>query len=71
MAVLRLNNGDDLVVRLSITEAVKKLADDGFVEFETDEGAVQVRSSAVIAIIDSSDRKTTGFRIGARPDAGG
>ncbi len=65
MAVLRLSNGDDLVVKLTITEAAKQLKGDDFVEFQTDEGAVRVRPSGVIAIIDSSDRKATGFRIGA------
>jgi len=64
MAVLRLSNGDDLVVKLTVAEAAAKLQGDDFVEIDAEEGPVRVRPSGVIAIIDSSERKSTGFRFG-------
>ena len=67
MAVLRLSNGDDLVVRVSASDAVAKLTGDDFVDFDSEEGPVRVRPSGVIAVIDSSERKSTGFRIGMAP----
>ena len=69
MAVLRLSNGDDLVVKLSAADSVARLKGDGFVDFESEEGPVRVRPSGVIAVIDSSERKSTGFRIGMGPDS--
>ncbi len=66
MAYLRLNNGNDVSVKGSVTEVIERLragTDEGFVELEGEDGHVHIRASAVLAILDGSDRKTTGFRM--------
>jgi hypothetical protein len=67
MATLRLSNGHDLTVKLSVEESLKalKTSSDDFVEVEGEEGFVQVRPSSVIAIIEDTRRGTAGFRMSA------
>ena len=66
MATIRLANGGDLGVKLSLEEVKDVLgAGADFVELPGDDGPVLVRPSAVIAIIEDSKRGTAGFRVGA------
>ncbi|MGH7686228.1 MAG: hypothetical protein ACREN2_05360 [Candidatus Dormibacteria bacterium] len=66
MATIRLANGGDLGVKLSLEEVKGVLGGDAdFVELPGDDGPVLVRPSAVIAIIEDSKRGTAGFRVGA------
>lgn len=65
MALLRLVNGSDILVKGSLQEAsaqIRNASGDGFVEFAGEEGVVMVRPSTVVAMFDSSDRRATGFR---------
>ncbi len=73
MAVLRLANGSDIVVRLSVIEtldAVKAADGSAFVELPGEEGPIHIRPSGVIAVIEDTRRGTAGFRIGAAPSVG-
>jgi hypothetical protein len=67
MALLRLTNGADILVKMSIEDAMAAvtLASGGadFVELPGDEGPIHIRPSHIIAIVDSADQKTAGFRI--------
>ena len=71
MAVLRLADGSDVAVRLSVQEVVAALrggdasGDGEFVELQGEETPILVRPSSVMAIIEDSRRGTTGFRIAA------
>ena len=66
MAIIRLANGGDLGLKLSVEEAKAALAADAdFVELPGEDGPVLVRPAAVIAIIEDAKRGTAGFRIGA------
>ena len=76
MAVLRLANGSDLPVKLSMQEVSKQFSEatgrgdaDDFVELPGEDGPVLVRPSGVIAVIEDSRRNTAGFRIGATSGA--
>lgn len=73
MSVLRLANGSDVVVKLSVPETIAAihLTDDGpdFVELPGEDGPVHVRPSAVIAVIEDTRRGTAGFRIGVSRSA--
>ncbi|MBV8528868.1 MAG: hypothetical protein JOZ75_11165 [Candidatus Dormibacteraeota bacterium] len=66
MATIRLANGGDLTIKLSLDEVKKQLAaSPDFVELPGEDGPVLVRPSAVIAIIEDSKRGTAGFRVSA------
>jgi hypothetical protein len=72
MAVLRLANGSDITVKLSVAEAMAAIAltngSPDFVELPGEGGAIHLRPSGVIAVIEDSPRGTAGFRFGgARP----
>ena len=66
MAVLRLTNGGDVGVKLSVEDAMAalKLAADGdsFVELPGEEGPIHLKPSHVIAILDSIENRHAGFR---------
>lgn len=64
MALLRFGNGSDLKVAVSAQEALAllKSRDDGFVEFEASGTLAFIRPSAVLAVMETEDRRTTGFR---------
>jgi hypothetical protein len=68
MSIVRLSNGADLSVKLTIDEV--KAALDGstssdFVELPGEEGPVLVRPPAVIAIVEDTKRGSAGFRMGS------
>jgi hypothetical protein len=66
MATIRLANGGDLTIKLSIDEVKKQLSSSpDFVELPGEDGPVLVRPSSVIAIIEDSKRGTAGSRISA------
>ena len=68
MAVLRLSNGTDVPVKLSVADAIAALtisAVEDFIELPGEGGAVHVRASGVIAVLEDSPRGQAGFRIGA------
>ncbi len=69
MAVLRLADGSDVAVKLSVQEVVAALqgtkGGSEFVELQGEESAILIRPSSVMAIIEDSRRGTTGFRIAA------
>jgi hypothetical protein len=63
-AILRLANGADVTVKLSVSETIAALAAGGdFVELPGEEGPVHVRPSGVLAVLEHADRKSTGFRV--------
>ena len=66
MAIIRLANGADVGVKLSVEEVKTSLAPGGaaFVELPGEDGPVLVRPEAVIAIIEDAKRGAAGFRIG-------
>jgi hypothetical protein len=65
MAIVRLTNGGDLGVKLSLEEAKAALtAGSDFVELPGEDGPLLVRPAAVIAIIEDAKRGTAGFRVG-------
>lgn len=73
MAVLRLADGSDVVVKLTMQEVratLQKHGNGDFVELPGEEASVLVRASSVMAIIEDSKRGTTGFRL-ASADSGG
>ena len=66
MAILRLSNGGDIGVDLDVAQTIALLDTKGpaeFVELPRKEGPVHVRPLSVIAVLDSVDHKTTGFRL--------
>jgi hypothetical protein len=69
MAVIRLANGSDLAVKLSVAETIAAIqisegAPD-FVELPGEEGPIHLRPGGVIAVIEDARRGTAGFRFGA------
>ena len=70
-AILRLVNGGDVTVKLSVAEILEALAAGSeFVELPGDEGPVHVRASGVIAVLDHTQRQSSGFRVSASASAG-
>jgi hypothetical protein len=69
MAVIRLANGSDLVVKLTVAETIAAIQiSDGnpaFVELPGEEGPIHLRPAGVIAVIEDTRRGTAGFRFGA------
>jgi hypothetical protein len=71
MAILRLTNGGDVTVKLSVAETLAKLsAGADFVELPGDEGPVHVRPSGVVAVLDHTQRQSSGFRVASSATAG-
>jgi len=77
MAILRLANGTDLSVKLSVEATISAISGAGtssdgeaFVELPTEDGPIHLRPSGVIAIIDEPRRHTSGFRFGVGTGAG-
>lgn len=64
MTIIRLVNGHDIMVKLSVSETLKLLqkGGDAFVEIPGDETSIHLRPSAVIAVTDDTRKSTTGFR---------
>ena len=74
MAVIRLANGSDIAVKLSVADTIAaiRLTDDApdFVELPGEEGPIHLRPGGVIAVIEDARRGTAGFRLGAAREAG-
>jgi hypothetical protein len=72
MAVLRLANGSDIAVKLSVAETMAAIAitngTPDFVELPGEDGAIHLRPSGVIAVIEDTRRGTAGFRMGPAPE---
>ena len=69
MAVLRLANGSDLTVKLSVADTMAAISltagGPDFVELPGEGGVVHLRPSGVIAVIEDTPRGTAGFRLGS------
>ena len=64
MAIIRLVNGGDITVKLGVAETLARLGAGGdFVELPGDEGPVHVRPSGVVAVLDHTQRQSSGFRV--------
>ena len=65
MAILRLSNGSDVLVKLGVSEAIAALkieaGSDGFVELPAEGGPIHVRPQGVIAVVEDSEKTMTGF----------
>jgi hypothetical protein len=68
MTIIRLVNGSDAAVKLSVEETLAALrtkpGEDSFVALPSEEGTVHVRPSGVIAVFADSRRGSAGFRTG-------
>ena len=73
MAVIRLANGSDIAVKLSVAETLAAIqignGEADFVELPGEEGPIHLRPSGVIAVIEDARRGTAGFRFGAAREA--
>jgi hypothetical protein len=71
MAILRLANGNDVVVKLSVSDAIAAISvvsgTDGFVELPTADGPIHVRPASIIAVLEDGQERKAGFQ----PKAGG
>jgi len=67
MSILRLTNGNDVLVKLSVGDTIAAVevvaGTDGFVELPTDDGPIHVPPSAIIAVLEDGSQKQAGFRI--------
>ena len=66
MTIIRLVNGSDVAVRLSVAETLAALqakpGEAGFVEFLGDDGPIYLRPSGVIALFSDARHSSAGFR---------
>ncbi len=73
MAVIRLSNGSDLAVKLSVADTIAAIqitsGTPDFVELPGEEGPIHLRPAGVIAVIEDTRRGTAGFRFGAAREA--
>ena len=73
MAHVRLANGGDLSVKLTVEEITAKLnasgGGSGFVEFPGEDGPFLVRPEAVLAVIGDQRRGAAGFRVAQGAEA--
>ncbi len=73
MAIVRLANGGDLSVKLTVGEIIAKLnVPEGgptFVELPGEDGAFLVRPDAVLAVIADQRRGAAGFRVAQGAEA--
>jgi hypothetical protein len=69
MAIIRLTNGNDVPVKLSVPDAIAAVhvvsGTDGFVELPTEDGPIHVRPAAIIAVLEDAGSRKAGFRIAA------
>ncbi len=75
MTILRLANGGDVSVKLSVEETLAALSaasdPSQFAEIPGDEGPVHIRPSGVIAVFgDNRKGLAAGFRVGSAPATG-
>jgi len=68
MTIIRLVNGSDAAVRLSVEETLvalhEKPGESGFVELPGDDGPIYLRPSGVIAVFADSRKGSAGFHVG-------
>jgi hypothetical protein len=73
MAVIRLANGSDIAVKLSVADTIAAIEVTSgmpdFVELPGEEGPVHIRPGGVIAVIEDTRRGTAGFRFGIEREA--
>ena len=73
MAVIRLGNGDDLTVKLTVADVIAKLSvpagDSAFIELPGEDGPFLVRPEAVLAVIADQRRGVSGFRVAQGAEA--
>ena len=67
MAILRLANGGDVTIKLTVQDTIAAVSvmagTDGFVELPTDDGPIHVRPASIVAILEDGGKKQAGFRI--------
>ncbi|MDQ6857307.1 MAG: hypothetical protein M3Z57_09570 [Candidatus Dormibacteraeota bacterium] len=73
MAVIRLSNGSDVAVKLTVGETIAAIeitnGTPDFVELPGEEGPIHLRPANVIAVIEDTRRGTAGFRFGVAREA--
>lgn len=67
MAILRLVNGNDVSVKLSVQDTIAAIAvvtgtSEGFVELPGNDGPIHVRPSSIVAVLEDGQEKKAGFR---------
>ena len=74
MTIVRLVNGSDAAVKLSVEETLEALrvkpGDAGFVELPGEDGPIHLRPSGVIAVFADARRSSAGFRMGVGATGG-
>ena len=71
MAIIRLVNGGDFTIKLSVAETLARLnAGTEFVELPGEEGPIHVRPSGVVAVLDHTQRQSSGFRMASGSSTG-
>jgi hypothetical protein len=67
MSIVRLTNGNDVDVKLSVEDTIAAVevvaGTNGFVELPTEDGPIHIRPEAIIAVLEDGSRKQAGFRI--------
>jgi hypothetical protein len=67
MAILRLLNGNDVPIKLSVADTIATVqvmaGNDGFVELPTDDGPIHVRPATIVAVLEDANHKSAGFRL--------
>ena len=67
MAILRLANGADVPVKLTVADAIAAVqvisGSDGFIEMPTDDGPIHVRPQSILAILEEVTERRAGFRV--------
>ncbi|HXZ98904.1 MAG TPA: hypothetical protein VEK76_01005 [Candidatus Binatia bacterium] len=75
MTIIRLVNGSDAAVKLTVEETLAALrsggSQDDFVELAGEEGPVYLRPSGVIAVFGDTHRGSAGFRVSVAEEAAG
>ena len=74
MTIIRLVNGADAAVKLSVEETLEALrvkpGDAGFVELPGEDGPIHLRPSGVVALFTDAHRGSAGFRMGVGATGG-
>ena len=69
MAIVRMTNGNDVPVKLSVPDTIAAVSviqgTEGFVELPTEDGPIHLRPAAIIAVLEDSSSRKAGFRIAA------
>lgn len=67
MSILRLTNGNDVDVKLSVEDTIAAVevvaGTGGFVELPTEDGPIHLRPEAIIAVLEDGNRKRAGFQV--------